>query len=76
MGMTVLMHLKFSLNDEAAIRDSFFDGVTISNLKNSLQQTLDTLPEPLVVCQEQQIVYANKAFAEVVQIEGEEEANE
>ena len=72
--MSVFMHLKFSLNDEAATRDSFFDSITIQNLKNSLQQTLDTLPEPLVVLQEREVVYANTAFKQVTTITEEEQA--
>ena len=67
------MHFKFSLYDEVAIRDSFFDEVTIRNLKDSFEQTLGTLPEPLIVCQEQNVVYANKAFSQVVSQEEEEQ---
>ena len=71
VAITVFMHLKFSMNDEAGTRESFFDDVTISSLKNSLPETLDTLPEPLAVSQEQQVVYSNKAFAEVTKLQEE-----
>ena len=49
LGLLVFMHLRFSLNDEANMRESFTNEVAIVNLKNSLQKTLDALPEPLIV---------------------------
>ena len=63
------MHLRFSQNDEASARESFFDGVTICNLKNSLQKTLDTLPEPLIITQREKVVYSNEAFTKVIKEE-------
>ena len=74
-GMLLFMHFEFSLHDEAATREAFFSELKVINLKDSLEQTLDSLPEPLIVCQKEDVVYTNKAFVKVITRE-EEESNE
>ena len=56
------MHLLFAFKEEIHVREAFFRQQTINNVNDSLHQTLDSLPEPLAVTQDEEIVYCNERF--------------
>ena len=60
------MHCVFSIRDEALMRENFMIESTLHDLKDSLQTTLDSLPEALVVKKRSRLLYFNQAFAKLL----------
>ena len=61
-SMLVLMHASVSLQEEGHFREMFYKEITIRDLKESFEGTLEALPEPLIVKTQGDTVYSNSAF--------------
>ena len=59
--MLVLMHASVSLQEEGHFREIFYKEITIRDLKESFEGTLEALPEPLIVKTRGNTVCSNSA---------------